>query len=201
METAQHQAAESSALPQPHNANNSHNDISLDGGSGRPLFTPRAATGSSHHDSQLFNPNNSGVGGSSGGGGGATRAAGGTFPTPTPRRPGRVRSGVSPGTGGGGGGAAGGGAGAGTPGYRLMGNSGGGTSLAPRSPEDMSVAMSLGSSDEDDDGGALARYSPGIATPGTTGHDPGGASAGHDGSPEVGGDGQGEESLSDILSP
>ncbi|CAM9933894.1 unnamed protein product [Ectocarpus sp. 12 AP-2014] len=204
METRQHQAAESSALPQPHNANNSHNDVSLDGGSGRPLFTPRATTGSSHHDgsgaggSQLFNANanNSGVGG---GVRGATRAAGGTFPTPTPRRPGRVRSGVSPGTGGGGGGAAKSGAGSGSPGYRLMDNSGGGTSLAPRSPEDMSVAMSLGSSDEDDDGGALARYSPGIATPVTTGD--GGAGAGHDGSPEAGGDGQGEESLSDILSP
>ncbi|CAN0371284.1 unnamed protein product, partial [Hapterophycus canaliculatus] len=105
METRQHQRGANSTV------NNTANNASPDGGSGRPLFTPRVAVSSSRHlssgassrgGSQLFHPSN---GAGVGAGAGSARGTGGVFPTPTPRRRGRG-SGASPGAAGGGSGAA-----------------------------------------------------------------------------------------------
>lgn len=128
METRQRQSATpASFLPEENGAaadGVAATPVAAGGGSGRPLFTPQVVAGFPQH------------GDSGAGAGAAARAAPGVFPTPASRP--RRSSGA-------------GGAGSGAGDYRLMDHSGGGASFMVRSPENMSVAMSLGSDDSGDD--------------------------------------------------
>lgn len=194
METRQYQRDASASVNNSTTttANDNNNNASPDGGTGRPLFTPRVAMGCSSRNgagsrggSQLFHSNN-GVGA---GAAGTPRGTEGVFPTPTPRRRGRG-SGVSP--AGGVSGAAGGGA-SGIADYRLMDNTGGPPSFAAGSPGDMSIAMSVASDDD------ILLTSPRRSRSSTA---EGGGAAGFDGSSEAGGgDAEGGGSFSDFLSP
>lgn len=173
--------------------------------------TPAGGGGSGDRGWTVFTPVTPRVDGSSpcgGGGGSGTNATrrGGTlsaFRVPASRRRARGGGGVSPGVAGGDGG---GGSGAGAGDYRLMDNSEG-TSFMARSPESMSVAMSLGSESSDNDLSAATAGEGGVGGDGRSRHGGGAASVGpgsgtgFDGSMEAGGSGDPEESFSDILSP
>ncbi|CAM9950456.1 unnamed protein product [Pylaiella littoralis] len=205
MEIQQHQPASSASFM---NYNqDSINSVTPGGGGGG------GGGGGDDRGWSVFTPVTHRVDGSSprdGGGSGinATTRGGApsAFQVPASRRRSRGGGGVSQGAGGGDGG---GRSGAGD--YRLM-DSSGGVSFMARSPESMSVAMSMGSESSDNDFSAEAAAAGGGGGGGGGGDDrsrhgggaatAGGASgAGLDGSREAGGGGDPEESFSDFLSP